>query len=178
VREQPSIIEGNSPPFHADPRERLIMLRVVTSPVERGEEQFELHIPARVLLERFSAAQQARSKDMVLPWSAWRDAVRATPPRRLPYAVEAQMVAYGMRAVSHPPDWDKGMLYVDSYLPRRRRGAGTGGGEMRQVVRLPNELPGKADFLSVLCEDALLCYKVRFRVRRLPFFHSGLLIPL
>ena len=90
---------------------------------------------------------------MVLPWSAWRDAVRATPPRRLPYAVEAQMVAYGMRAVSHPPDWDNGTLYVDSYLPRRRRGAGTGGGEMRQVVRLPNELPGKAEFLSVLCEE-------------------------
>ena len=41
---------------------------------------------------------------------------------------------------------------------------------MRQVVRLPNELPGKADFLSVLCEDALLCYKVRVCVRRLPFF--------
>jgi hypothetical protein len=178
VREQSSVIEGNSPPFHANPRERLIVLRVVTSPVERGEEQFELHVPARVLLERFSAAQQARSKDMVLPWSAWRDGVRATPPRRLPYAVEAQMVAYGMRAVSHPPDWDKGTLHVDSYFPRRGRGAGTGGGEMRQAVRLPNELPGKADFLSVLCEDALLCYKVRVCVRRLPFFHSGLLFPL
>ncbi|KAI0253742.1 hypothetical protein BJV78DRAFT_1280787 [Lactifluus subvellereus] len=160
VREHPSVVEGNSPPFHADPRERLIVLRVVTSPVEHGEEQFELHVPARILLEHFTAAQQAGNKDMVLPWSAWHDAVRATPPRKVPYAVQAQMVAYGMRAVSHPPNWDEGTLYVDSYFPQKRREAGTGGGETRQAVRLPNELPGKADFLSVLCEDALLCYKL------------------
>jgi hypothetical protein len=177
TREKPSVVEGSSSPFHADPRERLIVLRVVTSPVERGEEQFELHVPARVLLEHFTAAQQAGGKRTALPWSAWRDAVDLTSPRRLPYMVQAPMVAYGMRAVAHPPDWDEGLLNVDSYLPRRDRkvgaeaGEGDGdgaenGGGTRQTVRLPNELPGKADFLSVLCEDALFCYKVRACIRR------------
>jgi hypothetical protein len=163
TRENPSFIEGSTSPFHADPRERLIVLRIVTSPVERGEEQFELHVPARVLLEHFMSAQRAGSKNTVLPWSAWCDAVRVTPPRRLPYVVHAQMIVYGMRVMSYPPDWDEGLLCVDSYFPRGKEWVGTvaGAGETRQAVRLPNELPGKADFLTVMCEDALLCYKVR-----------------
>jgi hypothetical protein len=172
MRDEPSVVEGSSSPFHADPRERLIVLRIVTSPVQRGEEQFELHIPARVLLEHVTAVQQAGGKATALPWSAWRDAVDLTSPRRLPYAVQAPMVAYGMRAVAHPPEWDEGLLHVDSYFPRRKRrvGAGDGdgsenGGGTQQTVRLPSELPGKADFLSVLCEDALFCYKVRAFVR-------------
>ena len=174
-------------PFHADPHERLIVARVVTSPVERGEEQFELHIPARAFLGHFSVTTtgQNRKRDgdenkveadgaVVVPWSQWRHAVRATPPRRLPYAIQARMVVYGMRAVAHPPDWDKGELYVDSYLTRRREeareaeadaiaGAGVGAearAGTRQAIRLPREVEDKADFLSVLCEDALLCYKV------------------
>jgi hypothetical protein len=174
-------------PFYADPHERLIVARVVTSPVERGEEQFELHIPARAFLDHFSVAAtgQTRQRDgdenkaeedgaVVVPWSRWRNAVRATPPRRLPYAIQARMVVYGMRAVAHPPDWDKGVLHVDSYLSRRREeareaeadttaGAGAGAearAGMRQAIRLPREVEDKADFLTVLCEDALLCYKV------------------
>lgn len=165
-------LAGSPPPFHADPLERLVVLRVVTSPVERGEEQFELHIPARAFLHHFAAAgkhQGTDGGDVVLPWPAWRDVVRATAPRRLPYTVQVQMVAYGMRAVAHPPDRDEGVLHVDSYLPRARRRGTAGGvaqaaggekGGMRQAIGLPGEAEGKADFLSVLCEDALLCYKV------------------
>ena len=175
-------------PFYADPHERLIVARVVTSPVERGEEQFELHVPAQAFLNHFSAAAtgQSRRRDgdeykveadgaVVVPWLEWRDAVRATPPRTLPYAIQARMVVYGMRTVAHPPDWDEGVLHVDSYLTRRRReevreaeadptaGAGARAGT-RQAIRLPREVEDKADFLSVLCEDALLCYKVRFNL--------------
>lgn len=171
-------------PFHADPHERLIVARVVTSPVERGEEQFELHVPARAFLDHFSVAAtgQNRQRDddenkveedgaVLVPWSQWSNAVRATPPRKLPYAIQARMVVYGMRAVAHPPDWDEGVLHVDSYLTRRREeaevdmtaGAGAGAearAGTRQAIRLPREVEDKADFLSVLCEDALLCYKV------------------
>ena len=171
-------------PFHADPHERLIVARVVTSPVERGEEQFELHVPARAFLDHFSVAAtgQNRQRDddenkveedgaVIVPWSQWSNAVRATPPRKLPYAIQARMVVYGMRAVAHPPDWDEGVLHVDSYLTRRREEAeldttvGAGAGVearagTRQAIRLPREVEDKADFLSVLCEDALLCYKV------------------
>jgi hypothetical protein len=182
----------------------LIVTRVVTSPVERGEEQFELHVPARAFLDHFSAASATgtpRQGDdgggdykveedgvAVVPWSAWRDAVRATPPRKLPYTVQARMVVYGMRAVSHPPDWDEGVLHVDSYLSRttRRRqeeeacpradsevetGVGNRGG-MRQAIRLPREVEDKTDFLSVLCEDALLCYKVRLNSFSILVLHS------
>jgi hypothetical protein len=158
----------------------LIVARVVTSPVEGGEEQFELYIPARAFLEHFSAAAATaavRNRDdsgykyeeggvVVVPWTAWRNAVRATPPRKVPYVVQARKVVYGMRAVSHPPDWDKGVLHVDSYLPRtrgreeaREAEAGVRGGR-RQAIRLPPGVQDKKDFLSVLCEDALLCYKV------------------
>jgi hypothetical protein len=165
TRENPSVIEGSSSPFHADQRERLIVLRVVTSPVERGEEQFELHVPARVLLKHFKVSLQTR--DGVLPWSAWCDAAHVTTSRRLPYSVQAHMVTYGMRAVSHPSDWDEGLLYVNSYLPRRKERAGDGRGT-RQAVRLPNELSGKADVLSILSEDALLCYTVRVHTRHYP----------
>lgn len=167
---------GVTPAFHVDPCERLVVLRIVTSPVEHGEEQFELHVPARTLLDHCAAtraAQRLRQRDrrggevvdeeVVLPWSAWRDAVRATPPRNLPYTFQARMVAYGMRVVSHPPDWEEGALHVDSYLPqerRRDRGAGAGAGGTRQAIRLPGDEESKAGLLSVLCEDALLCYKV------------------
>lgn len=176
------------------------MARVVTSPVERGEEQFELHVPARAFLDHFSAAATRRDRQrdggeykdgedgvVIVPWSAWRNAVRATPPRKLPYVVQARMIVYGMRAVSHPPDWDKGVLHVDSYLPRtrrrreeaRREEAGTRaevavGGGMRQAIRLPREVEDKADFLSVLCEDALLCYKVRPNSSPFPVFLTDL----
>lgn len=193
----PSLSEGgNAPPFHADPRERLIVLRIATSPVERGEEQFELHVPARALMDRYSsviAAQrrrregredghvdgdlEAEAEAEAVPWSAWRDAVRTTPPQRVPYVIPARMVNYGMRVVSHPPDWEEGVLHVDSYPPRSRKtreagesataevvGARDGGGGMcgmRQAIGLPGDAEAKAGLVSVLCEDALLCYKVR-----------------
>lgn len=208
-----------APPFHADPRERLIVVRIVTSPVERGEEQFELHIPARALLDHCAAATAAPrprregckdgddhtsgdegkgAEEMLpwsawrdaaratLPWSAWRDAVRATPERIVPYAIQARMVAYGMRVVSHPPDWEEGVVHVDSYLPRGRRReggnadadadvveenarGGRGKDGMRQAIRLPGDAESKAGLVSVLCEDALLCYKVSGRA---PLCHA------
>jgi hypothetical protein len=123
---------------------------------------------------------------VAVPWTAWRDAVRSTPLRKLPYAIQANMVVYGMRAVSHPPDWDEGVLHVDSYLPRARRegsgearadtraetadaepavcAAGVLRGWTRRAIRLPREVE-KPDFLTVLCEDAILCYKVNCRTR-------------
>ena len=182
-----------SAPFHADPHERLIVARVVTSPVERGEEQFELHIPARAFLDHFSAATTVRNQDgggykdeedgvVAVPWTAWRTAVRATPPRKVPYVVQARKVVYGTRAVSHPPDWDECVLYVDSYLPRSRGreeareaeaevGAGVRG--MRQAIRLPPEVEDKEGFLSVLCEDAILCYKVWDEASPFPLLSDG-----
>jgi hypothetical protein len=200
-----------TPPFHADPHERLIVVRIATSPVEWGEEQFELHVPARAFLEHFSSSAattdtvENRQKDddgeckdeeddgvVVVPWTAWRDAVRETPPRKLPYAIQARMIVYGMRVVSYPPDWDEGVLHVDSYLPRARRredsreiGADTGaeaaeaepaagararGYGTRQAITLPREVEDKSDFLTALCEDALLCYKVNHRIRTGLFF--------
>ena len=188
-----------TPPFHADPHKRLIVARIATSPVERGEEQFELHVPARAFLEHFSSyaatADIGRKRKregngeckgdedgrvVDVPWTAWRDAVHATPPRKLPYAVQAHMIVYGMRAVSFPPDWDEGVLHVDSYLPRARRREGSreagsdtkaeatedelsAGASLcgtRQAINLP--LDDNSDFLTVLCEDALLCYKVNY----------------
>ena len=198
-----------TPPFHTDPHERLIVVRIATSPIEWGEEQFELHVPARVFLEHVSSSsttantgeQRERednggSKDeeddevVVVPWTAWRDAVRATPPRKLPYVVQARMIVYGMRVVSYPPDWDEGVLHVDSYLPRTRRregnrevgvdtraeaaeaepAAGARGYGTRQAIKLPREVADKPDFLTALCEDALLCYKVNCRTRTGSFF--------
>lgn len=200
--------EPAAPPFYADPHERLIVTRIATSPVEWGEEQFELHLPARAFLEHFPSATTAdiggsRQRDddgecececgdedkyelAFVPWTVWRDAAHATAPRKLPYVIHPSMIVYGMRAVSYPPDWDEGMLHVDSYLPRakRREGsgeagadtreeaasaepaagvAGTGWRGMRQAIRLPVE--NKSDFLTALCEDALLCYKVNYRTR-------------
>ena len=189
---------SSPPPFHADPRERLIVLRIATSPVERGEEQFELHAPARALIDRYAsaiAAQRRRHEGRVdgdvngdsdadveanaealLPWSAWRDAVRTTPPQKVPYVIPARMINYGMRVVSHPPNWEEGVLHIDSYRPRSRTreagesanaevvGARAGGGGMcgtRQAIGLPGDAEAKAGLLSVLCEDGLLCYKVR-----------------
>ena len=150
-------------PFHADPRARLVVLRVVTSPVEFGEEQFELHVPARALLEHYAATRDAGG-DAVVPWSAWRADTWVTPARTLPYLPQARMVSYGMRAVSHPPDWDEGVLYVDSYLPRRASAVGAGSEatvvETRQGIPLPDKSHDKSNFLSALCEDGLLCYQV------------------
>jgi hypothetical protein len=191
-----------TPPFHADPYERLIVVRIATSPVDRGEEQFELHVPARAFLEHFSSSAgtadtgETRQRDgggeckdeeddgvVVVPWTAWRNTVRETPTRKLPYAIQAPMIVYGMRAVSHPPDWDEGVLHVDSYLPRARRRegreaeadmragaaeaepAGARGYGTRQAIRLPREVQDKPEFLTALCEDALLCYKVNYRTR-------------
>ena len=171
---------GSAPPFHADPRERLTMLRVTTSPVECGEEQHELHLPARALLDHFAVAGERRRAEgggAVVPWSAWCDSVRVTPPRRQPYRFQLRMIVYGMRALSHPPDWDEGVLHVDSYLPRpprpSRREAGAaataaaaevraegGWNGTRQAFRLPREAAEKENLWSVLCEDALLCCKV------------------
>ena len=192
---------SSPPPFHADPRERLMVLRIATSPVERGEEQFELHVPARALIDRYASASSAQRRrregrddgnadadadveadadadaDVALPWSAWRDAVRTTPPQKVPYVIPARMINYGMRVVSHPPDWEEGALHVDSYPPRSRTrreaeesangeavGAKAGRGGMcgtRQAIGLPGDAEAKSGLLSVLCEDALLCYKVR-----------------
>jgi len=183
---------SSTPPFHADPHERLIVLRIATSPVERGEEQFELHAPARALIDRYASAIAAQRRqregrvdedadaeaetEALLPWPTWRDAVRTTPPQRVPYVIPARMINYGMRVVSHPPDWDEGVLHIDSYPPRSRTrevgasanaevvGARAGGGGMcgiRQAIGLPGDAEAKAGLLSVLCEDALLCYKVR-----------------
>jgi hypothetical protein len=200
-----------TPPFYADPHERLIVVRIATSPVEFGEEQFELHVPARAFLDHFSSAATADTggnretgdggecKDkgdgvVVVPWTAWRNAVRETPPRKLPYAVQARMIIYGMRAVSYPPDWDEGVLHVDSYLPRARGREGSREAEAdtraeaeppagaawakrygtRQAIRLPREMKDKPDFLAALCEDALLCYKVNYRTRTGLFFLDGL----
>lgn len=198
-----------TPPFNADPHERLIVVRIATSPVEGGEEQFELHVRARAFLEHFSSSaattdiRETRQRDdggeckdeedngvVVVPWTAWRNAVSATPPRKLPYATQARMIVYGMRVVSYPPDWDEGVLHIDSYLPRARRregsreaGADTGaeaaeaqptagarGYGTRQSIRLPREVEDKPDFLTALCEDALLCYKVNYRTRTGLFF--------
>lgn len=190
-----------TPPFHADPHERLIVMRIATSPIDWGEEQFEIHVPARAFLDHFSAASATsvtwanRSWDdggecndednvgpPVVPWMAWRNAVRVTPPRKLPYTVPARMIVYGMRAMSYPPDWLEGVFHVDSYLPRARRressgevGAGTRaraaeaepvpgarGYGTRQAIRLPREVEDKPGFLTALCEDALLFYKVNY----------------
>lgn len=181
-------------PFHADPHERLIVARIVTSPVGWGEEQFELHVPARAFLEHFSSSTvtantgETRQRDdnggrkdkkdsgVVVPWSAWRNSTRVTPPRELPYTIQARMIVYGMRAVLYPPDRDEGMLHVDSYLRRREGGkeAGTATSEeaepapaslygTRQAIRLPVEI--MSDCLLALCEDALLCYKVNYRTQ-------------
>ena len=193
--------EPATPPFHADPHERLIVARIATSPVERGEEQFELHIPARAFLEHLSSSaatadiggNQKMDSDgecedeeddvaVVVPWTAWRNAARTTPPRKLPYTVQARMIVYGMRSVSYPPDCDEGVLHVDSYLPRARSreagpdtrvegseaeqpaaAAGASWYRTRQAISLP--VDDKPDFLTALCEDALLCYKVNYRIR-------------
>jgi hypothetical protein len=189
--------EPATPPFHADPHERLIVARIATSPVERGEEQFELHVPARAFLDYFSSSAATadirgnRKRDsngeckgeeddrgvVDVPWTAWRNAAHATPPRKLPYAVQARMIVYGMRAVSFPPDLHEGVLHVDSYLPRARRREGgrdagsetraeaaenevAAGASWRQAIGLP--LGDRSYFLTALCEDALLCYKVNY----------------
>jgi hypothetical protein len=145
-----------APPFHADPRARLVVLRIVTSPAGLGEEQFELHVPAQALLENFSAKRDPGA-DVVLSWPAWRADTAATPARRVPYLPQARMIAYGMRTVSHPPEWDEGVLNLNSYPPRR---AGTIGAGTRQSIPLPCKPLEESKLLCALCEDGLLCYQV------------------
>ena len=148
------------PPFHADPHARLILLRIVTSPAGTGEKQLELHVPAQALLEHF-AANRDTGADVVVPWSAWRADTAVTPEQVVPYLPQARMIAYGMRAVSHPPDSHDGVLYLYSYPPRRE-GAGVIGTGTRQGIPLPDKSQDMAKLLSFLCEDGLLCYQVMF----------------
>lgn len=145
-----------APPFHIDPRARLVVLRIVTSPAGLGEEQFELHVPAQALLDHFAANRDTGS-DVVLPWSAWCASTTVTPARRVPYLPQARMIAYGMRTVSHPPDWDEGVLYLNSYPPRR---AGTIGAGTRKGIPLPDKPLEESTLLYALCEDGLLCYQL------------------
>ena len=164
---------GGAPPFHADPRERLIMLRITIRLVDHSEEQYELHLPARALLDHFAAAgqpQRAEGGDSAVPWSAWCDSVCVTPRYQLPYMFQLQMLGYGMRAVSRPPDRDEGVIHINSYLPRSSRREAESAAEVRekggwsgtqQAFRLPRELADKENLWSVLCEDALLCFEVR-----------------
>ena len=159
---------GGARPFHADPRERLIMLRIITRPIGRGDEQYDLHLPARAFLDHFAAAGQRQrgegGEPVVVPWSAWCNSVCVTPPFQ---QLQLQMIACGMRVLSYPPDRDEGVQYIDSYLPQSsRREAGVaaevkGWSGTRQAFRLPRELVGKENLRSVLCEDALLCFEVR-----------------
>ena len=150
------------PPFHVDPHERLVVLRITTSPVDFGEEQFEVHVSAQALLEHFAVKREA---DAVVPWSEWRADTAMTPPRRLPDLPQSRMITYGMRTLSQPPDWDEGVLYLYSYTPRKagavRAGSVVG---TRQGIPLPDELPEnlseKVNVFSTLCEDGLLFYQV------------------
>jgi len=72
-------------------RERLIVLRVVTSPVERGEERFELQVPARALLDPSPSLHKAGAKTTteeaasIVPWFAVVPCRACDAPRRLPY---------------------------------------------------------------------------------------------
>ena len=65
---------------------------------------------------------------------------------------QLQVIAYGMRVVSRPPDRDEGVLHINLYLPgssRREAGAAaevrTKGGwsGTQQAFRLPRELADK-----------------------------------
>ena len=147
-----------SPPplFYVNPCERLVMLRITTNPVDFGEEQFELHVPAQALLEHFAVK---RDPSAVIPWSQWRADTAVTPPRRLPYLPKSHMITYGMRALSQPPDWDEGVLYLYSYTPRN---AGTVRAGTRQGILLPSPKNSfeKANLFSTLCEDGLLHHRV------------------
>jgi hypothetical protein len=187
---QPSgvLVTGSAPPFYADPRERLIVIRVTTMFIvdDAREEHFDLHVPARAFLRHFASAVRhggQGGRDVVLPWPVWRDIVRTVPPRLVGLTKPPLMAVYGMRAACDPPNWDEGVLHVYSYLPRARsREAGedkqakvaeSGGGlrGTRQALRLPG--PGvtvEEDFMSVFCEDALLLYKVRVLTRNSPAF--------
>ena len=184
---------GGARPFHADPRERLIMLRISTMSIGSGNEECDLHLPARALLDHFAAAaprQRGESREpVVVPWSAWCDSVCVTPPFQ---QLQLQTIACGMRVLSNPPDRDEGVQYIDSYLPQSsRREAGVaaevrGWNGTRQAFRLPREIVGKENLLSVMCEDALLCFEVRhcvfYPVLLLAFltrtflFHNSLII--
>ncbi len=113
-------------------------MRIAARPVDWGDEQqFELHIPTRSFLDHFSAStitagrngQRGGGECDVVPWTAWRNAVRVTPPRKVPCVVPARMIAFGTRAASYPPDWDKGVFHIYSYVPRARREGSEAGTE-------------------------------------------------
>jgi hypothetical protein len=157
------------PPFYGDPHERLVVLRIATSPVDFGEEQFELHVPAQALLEHFAVKRDAGA---VVPWSVWRADTAVTPPRRLPYLPQSRMITYGMRTVSHPPDWDEDVSYLYSYTSRKAGAVSAGSGAgTRQGIPLPDESPENlvenANLFSILCEDGLLFYRVMSASSRL-----------
>jgi len=105
------------PPFHTDPHARLVVFRIVTFGF--GGTLFELHVRAQALPKYVAMTKGARDGRAVVPWSAWCADATATPTRQLPDVRKALMVACGMHAVSHPPDWDQRVLHVYSYTPRR-----------------------------------------------------------
>ena len=147
-----------TPPFYADPRARLVLLRIVTSPAGTGEKQLELHVSAQALLEHFATSRNTGTV-VVVPWSAWRADTAVALVQTVQYLPQARMTAYGMRTVSHPPNCREGVLYLNSYPPRRER-AGMIGARTRQGIPLPDKSPEMANLLSALCEDGLLCYQV------------------
>ena len=146
------------PPFHTDPHARLVVFRIVTFGF--GGTLFELHVRAQALPKYVAMTKGARDGRAVVPWSAWCADATATPTRQLPDVRKALMVACGMHAVSHPPDWDQLVLHVYSYTPRRadtvKAAVGT-----RQGVRVLDVVSDKEKLMSVLCEDALFCYEVQ-----------------
>ena len=146
------------PPFHVDPHERLVVLRISTHPVDFGEEQSQLHVSNKALLKHFAVERDA---DAVVPWSAWRADAAVTPPRRLPYLPQSSMLTYGLRTVLQPPDWDEGVFYLYSYTSRK---AGAVRAGTRQGIPLPEESSEnfweKRNLFNTLCEDGLLFYHV------------------
>ena len=139
-----------------------------------------------------SVKTRRRTGWWVVPWTAWCNAVRTTPPTscRMRFkrvwsfmvCVRCRIRRIGM----------SGVLHVDSYLPRARRRegreagantraeaaeaepvtgvAGARGYGTRQSISLPRELDQKPDFQTPFFEDALMCYKVNYRTRTGLFF--------
>ena len=172
IRIQDQELHGNGdgsqtspPPFHVDPRERLVVLLIATHPTNFGEEPFELLVRAQALLEHFAVK---RDPGAVVPWSVWRTDTSVIPLSMEPYLPRSRMVTYGMRTVS-PPDWEEGVLYLYSYTPRKAGAAGSVAGT-RQGIPLPDESlenfweeSEDQNVSSTLCEDGLLLYQVNVR---------------
>jgi len=144
-------------PFRTDPHARLVVI-CVTNPFVV---QFELHVPAQALSKHVAARQDACGRNAAVPWSAWCADMTDTHTAGV-FIREACMIACGMCVVSHPPGWGDGLLHVESYTPRR---ADTVKALVwtRQGVPVSDtiRLLGKEELLSVLCKDALFCYKVQ-----------------